>query len=80
MSKYPEHKKLQKVSKKSQAVGEFLDSTRYVLCVWDRRQRMYFPVSLSTTAILAAHYDIDEAKLEAEKREMFAVLTGGDAS
>lgn len=107
MSEYPEHEKLHEVKDRSQAIGEFLDYSKFTLCEYreppegtlhwiDERtgtgktprgrevtifgehtvanpewfEPGYYPTHMSITTILAAWFDIDQDKLEAEKREM----------
>lgn len=77
MSDYPEHKKLKAIAEQSQAIGEFLDWCRgeygYELAEWDKSRKFddrMMPVSESTEKLLAAFFDIDLNKIEAEKRAM----------
>ena len=78
----PEHDKLDAVKDASQAIGEFLDyglaRLGLVLCEEPEsrrnRSRWCNPTSRSISSILAAHFDIDERALEAEKRAMLEEL------
>ena len=72
---YPEHEKLGKIKDQSQAIGEFLEWLRvekeYRICIYDPADYdHYFPVFTSTNDLLAEYFDIDQNKLESEKREM----------
>lgn len=62
---YPEHEKLRKVSGESQNIGAFLD--------WLTSESEWQSESAELpriTEILAAYFEIDEGKLEEEKRAM----------
>lgn len=77
--KYPEHEKLKKVSDKSQAIGEFIDwlgqEKDYLIAEWEtRREDAMVPVQARITALLAEFFDIDEHKIEVEKRSMLEEL------
>jgi hypothetical protein len=78
-SDYPEHEKLKAVQSQSQAIGEFIKSSAYVLAEW--REPAYVvvnpylvPVDGPIQAILARHFGIDQALLESEKRAMLDAL------
>ncbi len=72
MSDYPEHDKLRHVKDESQAIGEFLDFGGYVLGEYiDGRLQ---PVHGSISRILAEYFEIDEKKIEQEKRQMLDKL------
>lgn len=58
---YPEHEKLAKVSKESNAVGGFLD---WLVTMHD----VELPAGI--TCLLEDYYEIDSTKLENEKRLM----------
>jgi len=75
MSDYPEHDKLSAVAEQTQAIGEFVEwlegkgifLARYV-------EGSNFPRSVHGLRDLLAEWaDIDQNKLEAEKRQMLAV-------
>lgn len=72
--KYPEHKKLAAVMDESQIVGHFLDHSPYTLAEYRDidgfRDPQLMPVTRSTEQVLAAFYNIDLAKIDAEKRQM----------
>ena len=65
--RYPEHAKLQAVVNQSQAIGEFIANSGYVLAEWDRTGRYLLPVSKSTTEVLAEYFDINMDRLYDEK-------------
>jgi hypothetical protein len=67
---------MQEVSKSSQIIGEFLDSSRYTLCQVDSSGHRYTPVTGSIEQILARYYDVDLVKVEQERRAILAKLTG----
>lgn len=80
---YPEHEKLKKVQKESQAVGEFLEWLRgekgYEIARWNRddfdeEDDRLVPVHISIEKLLAEFFNIDTNKLEEEKRAMLAQL------
>lgn len=79
-SRRPEHDKLMAVQDESQAVGEFIDSLGrlgLVLCDQPSRRtgsRYPTPTSRSINSILAEHFEIDQGKLEQEKRAVLAAL------
>lgn len=78
MTEYPEHEKLSKVSQKSQACGEFLDwlyQQGYHLCsISDGYEDTYVPTPKPVRRLLAEYFEIDEEKIETEKRAMMAEL------
>ena len=73
MSHYPEHDKLKAVKDKSQAIGEFLewlhDDRGMVLAERDERNDLFIS-PLSIRALLAEFFEIDEQRLDDEKRAM----------
>lgn len=76
---FSEHEKLKGVRDKSQACGEFLEwlgSEGYSLCRYDSDQDRYYPSSYRAPDLLARFFDIDQNKLEKEKREMLDMLRG----
>lgn len=73
MSVYPEHDKLRKIADKSQVCGEFIDwleSRGIVLCEIHRRRDEFLPTQETLQALLAAFFDIDQKRIDAEKEEM----------
>jgi len=86
---YPEHEKQAAVKDAAQAIGEFLDFSGYMLCemrtfiepslcgrpglTYETEPRLA-PVGRSIQAVLAAYFEIDLDKLEAEKRAMIDEL------
>lgn len=77
---YPEHAKLAAVADQSQAIGEFLEGGGFILAEYvtfeGHDRATLVPVGRSINDILAAYFDIDLAKIEAEKRAMLASLRG----
>jgi hypothetical protein len=75
---YPEHAKLLLVQDRSQAIGEFLDETAYVLAEYQEDSRHHtavlVPVADPITVVLAKYFGIDLDKIEAEKRAMLRAL------
>ena len=65
---YPEHEKMEAVLYDSQIIGEFLESSPYVLGEW--YGDLLVPVSWSTEQVLANYFGIDLKKIEDEKRQM----------
>ena len=83
MSEYPEHEKLKAVQEESQAIGEFLEFGGYTLCehyeVNPETGSPYIdphwmPARKSIQDILAEYFDIDQKKLEEEKRAMLEAI------
>lgn len=76
--KYPEHEKLSKVSDKSRVIGEFVDWLSDEKGIqlghnqWfdDCVERQFVPVGGRIQALLAEFFEIDEDRLEQEKRAM----------
>lgn len=77
--KYPMCEKLSSVREESQKIGEFLDwlserEPRIVLCVseWHcgRQLNDYYPAGISINKLLMEYFEIDENKLEAERRSI----------
>lgn len=78
MSDYPEHDKLHAVKDKSQAIGEFvewLQEQGIHLASWHNGTQLR-PWHESIEDLLARHFEIDLAKLEAEKRAMLDKIRG----
>jgi hypothetical protein len=74
-SQFPEHSKLEKISDKSQAIGEFIEwmhTQGFHMGTWedDLGEVRFWPASLSITQQLAKFYDIDLETLEDEKLQM----------
>lgn len=76
--KYPEHEKLLKVKDQSQVCGEFLDWLQgggYHLGRYNEEgTRLYTHTVPHLTKLLAEFFQIDQAKLEEEKRAMLDEL------
>lgn len=79
--RYPEHEKLREVAELSQAIGEFLDITLpglgIALCEPAPDSAAYWPTHRTIPSLLAEHFGIDQAKLDAEKAQMLVELRGG---
>ena len=76
-SEYPEHDKLRAIRHQSQTVGDFLEwleENGMEVGVWDGD--WFHPSNRNKESLLAAYFEIDQAKLEREKRVMIAELTG----
>lgn len=79
---YPEHEKLKAISEQSNACGRFhdwLQEKGYVLAEYASRNTLY-PAQVRLTALLAEFFEIDEAKIEEEKREMLRELQAMSAA
>lgn len=81
MSQYPEHDKLQSIQEESQVIGEFLETCGYQLCEYHQGfleggdgASGFMPVRGTIQDILAAHFGIDQKKLDDEKRQMLEEL------
>lgn len=72
----PEHRKLKAVSGKSQIIGEFLDWLEHEdgATICKLRDEDYCPTYEKIEDLLARYFDIDQNKLEAEKRRMLRDL------
>lgn len=85
---YPEHAKLQALGGRPQACGDFLawlhDKKGLVLCEpQDTRQfegYPYLPASVPTHKLLAEYFEIDEDRLEAEKRRLLDGIRTAEAA
>ena len=79
---YPEHEKLAKIQDKTQIVGEFLDwlvnEKGMVLADWQEGliEDRLAPVNPSIQDLIAEFFQIDQNKLEAEKRQMLKAYRG----
>ena len=85
-SRYPEHDKMAKVAVASQAVGDFIEGSGFVLCTWVPCQAYHddgdtcraaahlVETRLTTLEVLAAYYEIDLDKIETEKRAMLEAM------
>lgn len=86
---YPEHTKLRAVADESQAIGEFIESSGYVLCelrtfiepiddepggrTFETEPRLVL-VGKPIQQILADYFEIDLDKIEFEKRAILDTL------
>ena len=79
MNKYPEHEKLKEIQENSQACANFLDWLQNDKGVvlgkyktikdWDERDtERLLPTHVNIQNLLAEYFEIDQAKLEQEKR------------
>jgi hypothetical protein len=78
--KYPEHMKMDAVKVESQAIGEFIDNSPYVLAIWADEDDCWFDCredhphlkqeNRSIIEVLANYFEVDLAALEREKRAM----------
>lgn len=76
MPTYPEHDKLRAVKENSQVIGEFLDwliNEQHVVLA-THRGHILMPVVSSIQKWLARYFDIDEDRLEDEKRAILAEI------
>lgn len=76
MSDYPEHDKLHAVVAETQAAGEFiewLESKGIFLAEYEPGWSRPMAINRSVVGLLAEWTDIDQNKIEAEKRQMLAV-------
>ena len=71
---YPEHFKQALILDDAQVIGAFLDETTYTLAEWVQfdgyHEQRLVPVRKSFQQVLAEYFEIDLAKIEAEKRAM----------
>jgi len=74
MTEYPEHEKLHKVKRESQAIGEFiewLNGQGVHLCrIPPEFDHTYYPIHRSIEELLAEHFGINLDEIEREKRHM----------
>lgn len=81
MNQYPEHEKLKKVQDISQHIHEFfefLQDKELILSKWcEERGGVFMPASERLTTLVAEFLDIDEKKLEKEKRQMIEEYVQG---
>lgn len=86
-ARYPEHAKMMHVAEESQAIGEFLENSDYVLAEYIECARFHVihgdtcskgshlvPVGGTINQVLAKHFDINLDAIEAEKRAMLAAM------
>lgn len=75
---YPEHAKQATVLEKTQAIGEFLDESPYVLAEYREvegyRDPQLVPAAKSIEQVLADWFGIDLGRIEDEKRQMLAAI------
>lgn len=75
---YPEHEKLERIQKESQAQGEFIDWLSgkgiylAVYCDEKHLEALLVMANVSINNLLAEYHGINQAKLEQEKRQMLA--------
>ena len=83
IDKWPEHTKLQAISDKSQVCGEFLDWLQeqgYHLGRYNEEgTRLYTHTVPMVTKLLAEFFEIDQAKIEDEKRAMLDEIRAAHA-
>lgn len=73
---FPEHDKMSKVQGESQTIGQFLEWLQdhdIALCLWDDPRSEYVSFRDSIEKILASYFEIDLAKIEAEKQKMLEI-------
>lgn len=82
---YPEHMKLDKIKNLSQACGEFIEWLQcekgVFLAVYDKKSTFgdLYRANIPTHVLLAEFFEIDEKKLEAEKRAMLDSIRAANA-
>jgi hypothetical protein len=80
---YPEHAKQEAVIEQSQAIGEFLDTSGFVLAEFreidGHDEPKLMPVGRSIEQVLAEYFEIDLNKIEAEKRDMLEHIRAANA-
>lgn len=74
-SEFPELAKMESVNPESQAIGAFIEwlgENGMAICQTEDglRGTRFFPVMKSTEQLLAAHFQIDLGKVEAERRSV----------
>ena len=80
---YPEHEKLLAIKDSSQVIGVFLDWLSYknfVIAEYPGGRGELYPITQDSSKLLAEFFEIDERKLEKEKRAMLDAIrtpTGG---
>ncbi len=81
MRDYPEHEKLQAISKQSQLCGEFLEWLQEKYYLIDKKEgqdsnyiQLGYSSYINVKNLLAEYFDIDANILEEEKREMLEEL------
>jgi hypothetical protein len=77
MDPYPEHEKLKKVSDKSQAIGEFLDTflpQQGIVLMEHTEYGDYVPTHRSIQSLLAEFFGIDQKRIDAEKDAMLDAI------
>ncbi len=76
MTKYPEHEKLKALNGANQTVGDFIEWLfgKYELAEWNTNQELsedeLVPAHRSRDGLLAEFFNIDQNRLEEEKRAM----------
>jgi len=80
---YPQHEKMEKITHKSQAIGEFLEwlKGRYEIAEWDtggQRDQLQI-VRKRTEELLAEYFEIDLDLVEREKLEMLDKIREANA-
>lgn len=75
---YPEHTRQAQFLPQAQAIGEFLDTSGFVLAehrqIEGYREEVLMPVTKSIEDVLADYFGIDRSKIETEKRTMIAAM------
>ena len=73
---YPEHEKLKALGGANQIVGDFIEwlgEQGYVIARYNQHDRLC-PAYESRDKLLADHFEIDQNKLEEQKRSMLAAF------
>lgn len=77
MTTYPEHEKLYTVHDDAQVIGEFLENMEThgfhmgeFICFESGQEAQYVLTSKNITDLLALHFEIDQKKVDQEKRQM----------
>lgn len=82
MATYPEHEKIKALGGANQIVGDFIEwlgEAGYEICKRDHLDRLY-AANERRDALIAKHFEIDEDRLESEKRAMLDAIRGDQAS
>jgi hypothetical protein len=77
MDRYPEHEKLSKVKDDSQRISALLDWLRaegYEIAMWSKRGDRLYPGRREIEGWLCSCYELDFARLDAEKGMMIETL------
>jgi hypothetical protein len=82
MAEYPEHEKLQALNGANQTVGDFLEwlgEHALIIAEYGNGSQL-FPCAKGRNQLIAEHFEIDQRRLDQEKKQMLDQLRAKSAA